>query len=61
MVDPKELDELMLSIPAMVLNCFSNGVATDEAIVSALAPGKLALTVTEGKSTAGKSLIGRLK
>ena len=28
-------------MPAMVENCFSSGVATEEAIVSGLAPGKL--------------------
>jgi hypothetical protein len=33
-------------------------VATALAIVSGLAPGKLALTVIVGKSTAGRSLTG---
>ena len=31
-------------MPAMVENCFSSGVATDEAMVSGLAPGKVAFT-----------------
>ena len=32
------------STPAMMENCFSSGVATAEAIVSGLAPGRLAET-----------------
>ena len=32
------------STPAMVENCFSSGVATEEAIVSGLAPGRFAET-----------------
>ena len=36
--------ELIDVTPAMVENCFSRGVATDDAIVSGLAPGRLALT-----------------
>ena len=42
----------------MVEKFFSSGVATPDAMVSALAPGKLALTVIVGKSTVGKSLTG---
>ena len=30
--------------PAMVANCFSSGSATDDAMVSGLAPGRLAPT-----------------
>ena len=37
---------------------FSNGVATEEAIVDGLAPGRLALTWMVGKSTLGRSLTG---
>ena len=55
---PKVLDDVMLSMPAIVENCFSSGVATDAAIVSGLAPGNDALTVIVGKSTFGKSLTG---
>ncbi len=40
--------DVMLSMPAMVENCFSSGVATAEAMVSGLAPGRLALTVIVG-------------
>ena len=42
--EPCALTDDIESTPAMVENCFSNGVATDEAIVSGLAPGKLAET-----------------
>ena len=42
----------------MVEKFFSSGVATEEAIVSALAPARLALTVMVGKSTVGRSLTG---
>ncbi len=51
----------MLSMPAIVENCFSSGVATGGAIVSGLAPGSVALTVIVGKSTFGRSLTGRLR
>ena len=43
-VAPEVLLELIESIPAMVENSFSSGVATVEAIVSGLAPGSEALT-----------------
>ena len=43
-VSPWLLVEDITSMPAIVENCFSSGVATEEAIVSALAPGRLALT-----------------
>jgi hypothetical protein len=44
LVEPMPLEDVMESIPAMVANCCSSGVATDDAMVSGLAPGKLALT-----------------
>src|SRR3954470_5038004 len=50
--------DVMLSMPAIVENCFSSGVATVAAIVCGLVPGRLALTVTVGKSTFGRSLTG---
>ena len=43
-VPPCVLMEDIVSRPAMVENCRSSGVATAEAIVSGLAPGRLALT-----------------
>ncbi len=58
-VIPSVLLELMESRPAIVENWRSSGVATAEAIVSGLAPGRLALTRIVGKSTFGRSLTGR--
>src|SRR5690606_26342380 len=55
---PSELVELIDVMPGIVANCFSSGVATAEAIVSGLAPGRLALTEMVGKSTLGRSLTG---
>ena len=43
-VRPVELTEEMESIPAMVKNSFSNGVAMDEAMVSGSAPASSACT-----------------
>jgi len=47
------------SMPAMVENCRSSGVATAAAIVSGLAPGSDADTWMVGKSTLGRSLTGK--
>ena len=44
--------------PAIVENCFSSGNATDEAMVSGLAPGSPAVTRMVGKSTLGRSATG---
>src|ERR1700693_2823471 len=55
---PRLDDEVIWSTPAIVENCFSSGVATADAIVSGLAPGRLALTVIVGKSTLGRSFTG---
>src|ERR1041385_1214488 len=41
---PCALTEDIESMPAMVVNCRSKGVATAEAMVSGLAPGRLAET-----------------
>src|SRR5947209_9438827 len=57
-VFPNTLVDVIESMPAMVENCFSRGVATDEAMVSGLAPGNDALTWMVGKSTFGRSLTG---
>ena len=54
-------DEVIESMPAMVENWFSSGVATADAMVSGSAPGRLALTAMVGKSTFGSSLTGRLE
>src|SRR5580698_6142796 len=48
LVDPWLLEEIMESRPAIVVNCRSSGVATDDAMVSGLAPGRLAETEMVG-------------
>src|SRR5277367_1607864 len=58
LVEPRPLEEVIWVIPAMRPNCRSSGVATAEAIVSGLAPGKLAPTPIVGKSTCGKGATG---
>src|ERR1700694_1954154 len=60
-VIPRPFDEIMESRPAMVVNCRSSGVATADAMVSGLAPGRLAETVRVGKLTLGRSATGRLR
>src|SRR5207237_4494895 len=55
-VAPSELMEVIDSMPAMLENWFSMGVATEAAIVSGLAPGNAAVTCNVGKSTLGRSL-----
>ena len=55
---PWMLEEFIESSPAMVVNCFSSGVATAEAIVSGEAPGRAAETWIVGKSTFGRSDTG---
>ena len=50
--------DVIESMPAIVENCFSSGVATAEAIVSGLAPGRLAETWIVGKSTFGSAFTG---
>src|SRR5215218_3514068 len=52
-VDPCELHDVISFTPAMVPSARSSGVATLDAIVSGLAPGRLALTEMTGKSTCG--------
>ena len=51
-VPPCVLVELMLVTPAIEVNCFSSGSATDAAIVSGLAPGNDALDTDGGKVNA---------
>ena len=48
LVLPKVLVELITAKPGMVWNCFSSGSATEVAMVSGLAPGKLAKTLITG-------------
>src|SRR5258707_15556438 len=54
-VEPSELTEVIESTPAMPLNWRSRGVATADAMVEGDAPGRLALTLSVGKSTFGRS------
>src|SRR5262249_28397276 len=60
-VEPSEEVEVISVTPAMRPNCRSRGVATDEAIVSGLAPGRFALTLIVGNSTCGSGETGREK
>src|SRR4051812_8791813 len=55
---PRRLVEVIESMPAIVENSRSRGVATEEAMVSGLAPGREAETWIVGKSTLGRSLTG---
>src|ERR1700722_15391536 len=55
---PSPLVEVISVTPAMWPNWRSRGVATDDAIISALAPGRLPLTAMVGKSTCGKGETG---
>jgi hypothetical protein len=59
LVDPRPLEEVICVTPAIRPNCLSRGVATAEAMVSGLAPGRLALILIVGKSTCGKGETGR--
>jgi hypothetical protein len=52
-VDPSTLVEVICATPGICANCVSSGWATAEAMVSGLAPGKLAETWIVGKSTCG--------
>ena len=45
-------------MPAMWLNWRSSGVATEAAMICALAPGRLACTLMVGKSTCGSGATG---
>ena len=58
-VRPVALTDEMESMPAMVKNSFSSGVATEAAMVSGSAPERSALTWMVGKSTLGNWLTGR--
>ena len=45
-------------MPGICANCRSSGCATDEAIVSGLPPGRLAVIWMVGKSTCGSGATG---
>src|ERR1700733_10328563 len=58
-VDPRTLADVISLMPAMRPKRRSRGVATEEAIVSGLAPGSDAETLIVGKSTRGSGDTGR--
>src|ERR1700686_4002887 len=60
LVDPEEEFEVICVTPAIRPNWRSNGVATDDAIVSGSAPGSPAETEMVGNSTCGNGATGRL-
>src|SRR2546421_11876258 len=53
-VRPSVETDVIELMPAMVDICRSIGAATATAMFSALAPGKVAVTVMDGKATAGR-------
>src|SRR6476646_5745457 len=59
LVDPSPLEEVICVTPAIRPNWRSRGVATAEAMVSGLAPGRPAPTPIVGKSTCGNGATGR--
>ena len=59
LVDPRLLVEVISVTPAMRANWRSSGAATEVAIVSGSAPGRLADTEIVGKSTGGSGDTGR--
>ena len=59
--DPRVLEEVISVTAAMRPNWRSSGVATEEAMVSGLAPGRPALTEMVGKSTCGSGDTGRMR
>src|SRR5580704_11546516 len=52
---PAELDDVISSTPAIVVNWRSSGLATDDPIVVGSAPGSEAFTLMVGYSTFGRS------
>src|SRR5262245_33198583 len=58
---PSRLVEVISDTPAIRPNWRSSGVATDEAIVSGLAPGKTASTWITGNSTCGRDDTGSVR
>src|ERR1035438_4939687 len=57
-VDPSALDEVISVTDAIRPNCRSRGVATEDAIVAGLAPGRPAFTEMVGNSTSGSGDTG---
>src|ERR1700722_183207 len=61
LVSPTWLVEVMCSMPGMVENWLSSGVATVDAMTSGFAPGSAACTRMVGYSTSGRLLTGKEK
>src|SRR5580698_1467851 len=59
LVEPSVLFDVISLIPAIRPNWRSSGVATEDAMVSGLAPGRLVEIEMEGKSTCGSGATGR--
>ena len=59
LVEPSVLDDVISLMPAMRPNWRSSGVATEDAMVSGLAPGRTVDTEMDGKSTCGSGAPGR--
>jgi hypothetical protein len=59
-VTPSALVEVSCVTPEICENWRSSGVATDDAMVCGLAPGRLAETAMVGKSTWGSGAIGSI-
>src|ERR1700674_4123996 len=57
-LDPSELVEVMATTPGRIASARSSGEVTEEAIVSALAPGNVVETEMVGMSTCGTPAIG---
>ena len=57
-VDPLDERDVICVMPGIVAKARSSGAATDEAIVSGFAPGRLADTLMVGKSTRGRAATG---
>ena len=58
LLPPSVLVEVISVTAAMRANCRSSGVATEDAMVSGLAPGSCPLTEMVGKSTCGSGATG---
>jgi hypothetical protein len=58
---PSRLVDVISDTPAIRPNWRSSGVATDEAIVSGLAPGRMASTWITGNSTCGRDDTGSVR
>ena len=57
-VVPCTFDDVIWFTPGSVANWRSRGCATEDAMISGLAPGSVALTLIVGKSTVGSAATG---